>query len=460
MIHRWPDVRKILQNGVGPGESVVVESPQLLSKSDLYGIGCCDCRTQTLLEHLDDELQIVKQEPCLSQVWGCQEETAADISRDNRKVEARLMHVFPDGSIYTGDWQDKLRSGCGIQVWQDGARYEGEWHKGTAHGKGMFLHANGDVYEGGWMQDQAHGFGSYTHKNGSLYKGNWSHDLQDGRGVETWSDGTRYEGDYVGGFKHGVGKLSWSDGSVYKGRFQQNSIHGHGVYSWADGRRYVGQWQNNRMHGRGQFSWADGRSYAGEYTDDVKDGIGMFQCADGRVFAGRWSNGELAVGGKDVAVDADEREPHPDGRVKNSHLSDINSHVPALNEVHQLQDRSLSPGWLAALDQLTTVTRENLHLALRATREAGTHCGSGAPMTKQSPLQLDPEHDGTFPALSELAQSTRISTRLRGDTHEVVRVDTLKPASTVTVQHGPSFGEHANHKLCNPQPEFPGQNSV
>jgi len=366
MIHNWPDEKKILAEGFSPTdyEYVVNESPPEPCRPDLCGIGWCDCRTQTPYEYVDEEPQLLNQEPCLPSepcipdVRNCQKSVTVT-SREDGKMEAKRMHVFPGGSTYTGDWKEEERTGHGVQVWRDGARYEGEWLTGNAHGQGRFMHPNGDVYEGNWMLDRAHGFGSYTHKDGSMYRGNWSHDLQDGHGVETWSEGSRYEGDYKGGLKHGMGKLSWNDGSIYQGQFWQNFVHGNGVYSWADGRRYVGQWNNNRMHGRGRFSWADGRCYAGEYADDVKHGVGMLQSADGRIFSGRWSNGDLAVGGKDVAVEADEQEPHPDGRMKHTHLSGINGHVPS-NDMHQLQDRSLHPAWRAALGQLSTEQRTAL----------------------------------------------------------------------------------------------------
>mmetsp|Transcript_64658 Transcript_64658/g.127835 ORF Transcript_64658/g.127835 Transcript_64658/m.127835 type:complete len:437 (+) Transcript_64658:2-1312(+) len=404
----WPDTGKIIENGFGPGDPILTESPKRSRKPSLCGVGWCDCRTPP--EHIEEAPQdghvLIMQDPIFHPpVWDCSNDSITNISSDNCntsmdkfRVENRQTHVFADGSTYTGDWQDRERCGHGVQVWRDGAQYEGEWHRGTAHGNGRFTHPNGDVYEGSWMLDRAHGLGTYTHKDGSMYMGNWSHDLQDGHGVEVWSDGGRYEGDYVGGLKHGVGKLSWIDGSLYEGEFRQNCIHGNGVYSWADGRRYVGQWQKNHMQGRGQFSWADGRSYVGEYADGVKHGIGMFQCADGRIFAGRWSNGELIVGGQDLAIQADELEPQQAG-------SCLNENTPTSNDLHHLQ----------ALPELTVSAK-------------------------------------------------RFFPRTTSAKSEVVRIGTRAPGSASNLRHSLSFGELAAQKLGDPLSDalgaFPEQQSV
>jgi len=429
MIHNWPDEKRILAEGFTSADYgyVVTESPPEPCRPDLCGVGWCDCRSQTLCEHVDEEPWRIDQEPVLPSepripdVRDCQK-SATVTSREHGKVGVKRTHVFPDGSTYTGDWKEEERTGHGVQVWRDGARYEGEWLAGNAHGQGRFMHPNGDFYEGNWMLDRAHGFGSYTHKDRSMYQGNWSHDLQDGPGVETWSDGGRYEGDYKGGLKHGVGKLSWNDGSIYQGQFRQNSIHGNGIYSWADGRRYVGQWNNNRMHGRGQFSWADGRCYAGEYADDVKHGVGMLQSADGRIFAGCWSNGHLAVGGKDVAVEADEREPHPDGRMKDTHLSGFDGHVPASNDEHQLQDKSLPPGWKAALRQLITEERTALAEDTALSPRKGVALG--------------------------LESNSSVETTLAGTNcgSKAVQIGPRAPGSAASLRHGLSFGECPEQK--------------
>jgi len=449
IMHRWPDIGTITHE-VGPCDQVVANPSREPKKSGLCGAGWCDCRT---LELTNEEPQLVLQERCFHEVSDVQNKLG-NTEVTQFQVETKPMHVFADGSTYTGDWQDEERCGHGIQVWQDGACYEGEWLRGTAHGQGRFMHPNGDVYEGGWMLDRAHGFGTYTHKDGSMYTGDWSHDLQDGRGMEIWSDGGRYEGDYVGGLKHGEGKLSWCDGSLYQGEFRQNSIHGNGTYSWADGRRYVGQWDKNQMHGRGQFIWADGRSYDGEYADDVKHGIGMFQCADGRIFAGRWSNGELIVGGQDLADEADEREAHPGG---------ISGHAPPFDDRSMTPTSSAVPGLtprprIATAKDSDLLPRRGAELGYVSNAsvdtQAGTSCESEASHAKQSLFQDDADQSSTFPALPELTESVKGTTpRKRCTPSEVVRIGSRAPGSAPSLRCGLTFGELAVEKLT-PR-EFP-----
>ena len=212
-----------------------------------------------------------------------------DISGVSRKGPVLLEN----GSVYTGDWNDKNeRHGTGMQKWNDGAMYEGYWRNDKANGKGRLIHANGDVYEGDWAEDKAHGSGFYIHSDGAKYQGAWVSDKQHGFGVEVWPDGAKYQGAYVNGLKHGSGVFEWADGSRYQGDFCNNNIHGLGTYNWSDGRKFVGAWKDNKMHGKGNFTWTDGRSYEGYYENDKKHGQGVFRWADGRIYEGDWKDGK------------------------------------------------------------------------------------------------------------------------------------------------------------------------
>ena len=81
--------------------------------------------------------------------------------------------VLAKGQVYFGQWTPDLkqRAGIGIQVWPDGSVYEGQWLRNRANGNGRLIHADGDVYEGDWVNDKAHGKGVFHGSDGAIYKG-------------------------------------------------------------------------------------------------------------------------------------------------------------------------------------------------------------------------------------------------------------------------------------------------
>jgi len=40
-------------------------------------------------------------------------------------------------------------------MWPDGSMYEGEFKKDAYHGKGRLIHNDGDIYEGDWIINKA-----------------------------------------------------------------------------------------------------------------------------------------------------------------------------------------------------------------------------------------------------------------------------------------------------------------
>lgn len=57
--------------------------------------------------------------------------------------------TYPDGTVYTGEWDDNRRHGQGIYVYKNGDFYDGEWKEGRKHGTGRYVFANkGIMYDG------------------------------------------------------------------------------------------------------------------------------------------------------------------------------------------------------------------------------------------------------------------------------------------------------------------------
>ena len=72
---------------------------------------------------------------------------------DYSMLERRPSTKLPTGAIYLGDWHINtgLRHGFGRLIWPDGSLYEGEWISDQASGIGRLIHSDGDVYEGSWI---------------------------------------------------------------------------------------------------------------------------------------------------------------------------------------------------------------------------------------------------------------------------------------------------------------------
>jgi len=166
--------------------------------------------------------------------------------------QGRLPHLFPDGSVYTGEWHGKCRHGHGIQVWVDGSMYSGQWQNDSFHGSGERTRANGSVYVGQFKAGKAQGQGTLTSANGALYEGEWCDNAF-----------------------HGGGTYHWKDGRCYKGQWVQGEMHGTGIFTWPDGHTYEGEYMNGFKEGYGIFAWPDGSSYEGEWKAFEKDGEGL-----------------------------------------------------------------------------------------------------------------------------------------------------------------------------------------
>lgn len=131
------------------------------------------------------------------------------------ELEQRDIVVLENGARYRGQWNinSNQREGFGVQIWPDGSIYEGQWKDNKANGNGRLIHADGDIYDGHWVADKAEGYGDYKHLDGSRYEGEWLLDKQHGKGKECWNDGSSYEGQYMQGKKNGRGLFKWADGA-------------------------------------------------------------------------------------------------------------------------------------------------------------------------------------------------------------------------------------------------------
>ena len=61
--------------------------------------------------------------------------------------------------------------GSGEMKYPDGKIYTGEFNNGMREGQGKLLFTNGEVYTGGFSKDEPNGFGVHTYPTGEEYRG-------------------------------------------------------------------------------------------------------------------------------------------------------------------------------------------------------------------------------------------------------------------------------------------------
>lgn len=171
--------------------------------------------------------------------------------------DARL----PDGSTYSGDVQDGLFHGEGVQRFASGMVYRGQFQEGYWHGEGELESLAGWRYEGGFNKG-----------------------LMAGQGVLETED-SRYEGTFKESRFHGQGRYE-ANGGVYIAEFMDDEpVQGKHITDYGT---YEGEFQDWYYHGEGTYT------YAG-LEDDVS-------------LSGTWQNGEF-VDGEDVSPEQPSAAP-------------------------------------------------------------------------------------------------------------------------------------------------------
>lgn len=71
------------------------------------------------------------------------------------------MYRWPDGKVYTGQWQESKMHGEGQLKWKDGSRsYKGSFKNDLRSGYGEYMWAFGKkFYRGHWKDGKQHGLG-------------------------------------------------------------------------------------------------------------------------------------------------------------------------------------------------------------------------------------------------------------------------------------------------------------
>jgi hypothetical protein len=139
------------------------------------------------------------------------QETAEDESTSDTRRPA----------LYTGTYENGLRSGSGRMLYRDGSEYQGQWKNGKADGHGTMRYANKDVYSGLWANGARSGHGAYSFPaSGAQLVGVWQ-----GNSI------TR-------------GKWVLGGAAAYYGEFAQDKPKGRGVFIHANGLAQEGSFES------------------------------------------------------------------------------------------------------------------------------------------------------------------------------------------------------------------------
>ena len=119
------------------------------------------------------------------------------------------------------------------------------------HCQGSLKYPNGDIYTGEFNYGQPNGVGKMTYANGDLYAGNFFEGQKHGIGDYTWADGNRYIGQFIGGNLEGRGAYYFlgknkTNPDKYVGDFKKNVFNGDGIYTYGNGAVVSGKFKDGK----------------------------------------------------------------------------------------------------------------------------------------------------------------------------------------------------------------------
>lgn len=165
--------------------------------------------------------------------------------------DGRGVYVFPDGTVYSGDFFNGNRHGFGECFFPGNVHYKGRWQSDLPDGNGIMVYSDDSEEAGYWRR------GELVAREGTLpvrenikevpldpgcIKGN----CENGTGVYVYSDKSRYEGTFRNGYPHGQGKIMYTNGDVYEGRLELGELHGRGKLIAGSGHTVEGYWEKGR----------------------------------------------------------------------------------------------------------------------------------------------------------------------------------------------------------------------
>lgn len=251
--------------------------------------------------------------------------------------------IYPDGSIYEGNFINKERAGYGMFVWkEDLASYGGEWEASKRHGKGAFVDEKGNKQTGYWKSDKyvqgeivintitrAELAGDIAKNITFLSPKEVAALLQQKSVVDTLSAKLK-PGCIYGNCQDGVGVILGQN-YIYFGGFQSGLRHGYGEMRWTGdswGNAYIGNSEANTRTGIGAYFWPNGNKYYGEWQNGSRNGLGTFFNSNGDIQAGKFENNNFISEGMGFGQ-VEVGEPLNEPKLERIVLKDKSSEIPS-----------------------------------------------------------------------------------------------------------------------------------
>ena len=163
-------------------------------------------------------------------------------------VNGKGIMVYSTGHKYTGEFKNGLRDGEGFMTMPGGRTLKGRFQYNAVF-EGTYTYSDGTVYTGQWELRERSGRGTMKYADGRVYEGEFRSGLRHGTGTMTWPGGRRYAGDFSKGQRTGKGTMTYPDGRVYAGDFVDGEKTGRGVMTFPDGKRLEGAFVKGKYSG-------------------------------------------------------------------------------------------------------------------------------------------------------------------------------------------------------------------
>ena len=183
--------------------------------------------------------------------------------------------------MYTGEWEDGLRSGRGQCIYASGEKFDGQWScnqplENDYRVQATFVVPLGSDDNGGKLSRRTTVDGGGEYCDG----GDDNDDGQEGHRVTSQTELARL---------NGPKSVIYPSGDKYTGQLVEGRRHGRGVYSErATGNKYEGEWKDDLRHGHGVLSsGAHDFWYDGDWMEDKRTGQGHCTIRGRESYTGR-----------------------------------------------------------------------------------------------------------------------------------------------------------------------------
>jgi len=157
--------------------------------------------------------------------------------------------VFSTGHKFTGGFKDGMRHGEGVLLMPGRRKIVGVWQDNEIV-EGTYTYSDGSIFTGRWKFRERSGLGTLAWLDGRTYTGEFKNDQRHGKGTMIYPDGRKYVGDFKFGERTGQGTMTYPDGRKYIGEFKDGERTGQGTLIMPDGRQRVGEFKNGEFVGK------------------------------------------------------------------------------------------------------------------------------------------------------------------------------------------------------------------